>query len=110
MRETVRNFDSGLAVTNLRTMSQVVEVSLAPRRFNTLLLGFFALAALALAAVGIYAVLAYSVTQPTHEIGIRMAVGARGSNVLGMVLGDSLKLAMVGIAIGTAGSPALEDP
>jgi putative ABC transport system permease protein len=88
-------------------MQQVVNTSTAPRRFNTWLMGLLAGIALLIAAVGIYGVMAYSVTMRTQEIGIRMALGAARTNVLQIVLRQSLLIAGAGIAIGLAASFAL---
>jgi putative ABC transport system permease protein len=103
----VRNQDPNLAVADVQTLDQVLEKSVAQRRLTMLLLTIFACAALVLAAVGIYGVIAYSVTQRTQEIGIRMALGAQRTDVLGMVMRQSAALALTGIAIGAAGAFAL---
>ena len=99
----VREQDAALAVADIQTLDEVVAESVAERRLTMTLLGIFALVALALAAVGIYGVIAYSVSQRTQEIGIRMALGARGAHVLRMVVGQAMMLALTGIAIGAAG-------
>jgi putative ABC transport system permease protein len=96
----VRAMDPQLAVADIRTMEQVVSDSVAERRVTMLMLGIFAGAALLLAAVGIYGVIAYSVTERTQEIGIRMALGAPRGNVLRMVVGQAMLLAGIGILIG----------
>ena len=98
----VRNLDPLLAVSDLRTMEQVIDDSVAERRLTMLMLAVFAGAALVLAAVGIYGVIAYSVTQRTQEIGIRMALGARQRDVLWMVVGNAMGLTAIGIAIGAS--------
>src|SRR6185437_6437041 len=78
----------------------------APRRFNMILVAFFAGAALLLAAVGLYGVMSYSVSQRTHEIGVRMTLGARRADVLRMVLRSGIMLVLVGVAIGIVGALA----
>ena len=103
----IRDQDPNLAVADVQTLDEVVEKSVAQRRLTMLLLTIFACAALVLAAVGIYGVIAYSVTQRTQEIGIRMALGAQRTDVLGMVMRQSAALAFTGIAIGAVGAFAL---
>jgi len=85
---------------NAQSMQDVIGDSLAARRFTRLLLGVFAGLALVLAAVGIYGVVSYAVSQSTHEIGLRMALGADRRSVLAMVLGSAIRMALVGIATG----------
>jgi putative ABC transport system permease protein len=94
-------------VSNVDTMEDVVRDSTGPRRFPMLLLSGFALLALVLAAVGIAGVVSYSVTQRTHEFGLRMALGARTIDVLSLVVGRSMKWALAGMGIGIAGSVGL---
>ena len=91
----------------MRPLAEVVDESVAERRFSMLLLALFALVALFLAAVGLYGVVSYTVGQRTQEIGLRMAIGAAPSQVLRMVVGGGMKLAIIGVAVGIAASLAL---
>jgi putative ABC transport system permease protein len=99
-KQAVWNVDSQLPVMRIQPMSEVMATSIAGQRFNMLLLGIFAAVGLALAAVGIYGVISYSVTQRTHEIGIRMALGAQPGQIFKLVVGQGLRLALIGTAIG----------
>ena len=100
IRSEVRGIDGSLAVFRARTMDEVIADSMEDTSVQTLLLGVFATLAMILAAVGIYGVMAYVVTQQTHEIGIRMALGAQRRDVLGMVLWQGGKLTALGVGIG----------
>ncbi|HVG18825.1 MAG TPA: FtsX-like permease family protein, partial [Blastocatellia bacterium] len=107
VRQEIASVDKDIAVANVKTMERILDESVASRRLNMLLLSIFAAVALILAAVGIYGVLSYSIAQRTHEIGIRMALGAKAADVLKLVVGDGLKLVLIGVGIGLAGALAL---
>jgi putative ABC transport system permease protein len=107
VRAAVREIDLSLPIFGMKAMSDTVADSLVRPRFLSLLLGVFSVIALALAAVGIYGVMAYSVSRRTQEIGVRVALGARSSDVLKMVLGQGTKMAAIGVGIGLAGAFAL---
>jgi len=107
VKERLWAIDNQLPVTQVFTMNAIVASSLDHQRFNLTLLGIFAAVALALAVVGIYGVMSYSITQRTNEIGIRVALGAQHSNILWLILGQGLRLALVGGALGIVASFAL---
>jgi putative ABC transport system permease protein len=107
VRASVQLIDPSLPVSELRTMTGIVDASLTARRFNTWLLAAFAVLALLLAMLGIYGVIAFSVVQRTEETGIRMALGARTAQVAELFLREGLLLVAAGIGIGAAGSMAL---
>ena len=100
LRQRVHELDPELAMANVRTMDQWISNSAAQPRLNSMLLGVFALLALLIAGIGIYGVLAYSVSQRTREIGLRMAIGAQPGNVVLLVVGQGLKMALMGIGVG----------
>jgi predicted permease len=107
VRHAVAEFDSREVIYNVRTMDEVVSSSFAARRLSMLLLSVFAALALVLACVGIYGVISYLVSQRTHEIGLRMALGAERGDVLRLVLGHGARMALVGVAIGVGAALGL---
>jgi putative ABC transport system permease protein len=100
VRAELRTMDPTLPIYDVRTEEELIEKDVAPRRFALTLVGLFAGLALLVASIGIYGVISYSVTESTKELGIRMALGALKSDVLKMVLGNGLKLVLMGIAVG----------
>ncbi|MGB9418290.1 MAG: FtsX-like permease family protein, partial [Acidobacteriaceae bacterium] len=107
IRRTSRQMSSQQVIYGDQTMESIIADSIAQRRFAMILLGAFAVMALVLASVGIYGVIAYVVGQRTQEIGIRIALGAQCKDVLGLVLWQGTRLALLGVAIGIAGAFAL---
>ena len=106
-RQQVKAIDPDQPIYGVRTMDEIRAESVAPERLNLTLLSLFAGIALVLAIVGIYGVMSYSVTQRTHEIGIRMAIGAQPRDVFRMVIGQGMMLALIGVAFGLIGAFAL---
>ncbi len=104
LREEIHNLDKDLALTQYRSMESLLSNSVAEPRFRSVLLGAFAMLALLVAAVGIYGVLAFGVAARTQEFGIRMALGAQPGDVLGLVLGEGMKVTAAGILAGFAGA------
>ena len=107
VKSRVWRVDGQIPIPDARTMVEVMGASVEARRFNMLLLGVFAAVAMLLAAVGIYGVMSYAVTQRTREIGLRIALGARPRDVIGMVMGRGMLLTSIGAAVGVALSLAL---
>jgi putative ABC transport system permease protein len=106
-RHEVARVDRDQPISDVRTMDERIGRSLSSRRFSMVLLALFAGLALTLAAVGIYGVVAYAVTERTHEIGVRVALGAQRRDVMAMVVGQGMTMTIVGTAIGVAVSAAL---
>jgi len=106
VRETVRSLNQDVTLGNPRTLEQALDQSLSAQRFSTTLLTLFAALALILASVGVYGVVTYLVVQRTHEIGIRMALGAGRREIMSLVLGQGVRLALIGIGVGLVGALA----
>jgi predicted permease len=104
VRRAIASVDPDQPITDVKTMEDYLAVAFSQRRLNMSLLAFFAVVAALLAAIGIYGVMGYAVTQRSHEIGIRMALGAEPADVLRMIVGDGMKLALLGLAIGITAS------
>jgi putative ABC transport system permease protein len=107
VRSAVESIDGNQPISKLTTIDELIAQAVAPRRFKMLLLGLFAFLALVLAAVGIYGVMSYSVEQRTHEIGVRTALGATRTDILGLIVGQGFRLTVFGILAGIAGALAL---
>jgi putative ABC transport system permease protein len=102
--DRLHRLDPALAISNVRTMQTEVKQSIAPQRFNATLVGIYAGLALILALIGIYGVLAYMVMQQTHEMGIRMALGAQRHQIVALVVIGGMRLVLAGAAIGLVGA------
>jgi putative ABC transport system permease protein len=107
MRNEVWALDKDQSVYDIKTMRQILSEMLSQRRFNMLLLGIFAAVALTLAAMGIYGVMSYAVAERTHEIGLRMALGAQASDVLNLIVRQGMLLVTTGLLVGLMASFAL---
>ena len=107
VRDAVRNLNAENVVYDAKPMEEIVSESLAGQRFSMILLSVFAVIALLLSSIGIYGVLSYVVAQRTREIGIRIALGAQRSTVLRLMLGEGMRMAVVGVAVGIALALAL---
>ncbi len=103
-RTQIHSVDPGIPVNNIRTMNEVFSSSIAQQRFAMLLVGVFGVLALVLATIGIYGVVSYSVTQRTHEIGVRMALGAQRTDVLRLILQHGMLVSLLGVFVGVAAS------
>jgi putative ABC transport system permease protein len=102
LRAAVQAVDASLPLFRIMTVDQVMDESMAPRRVYTTLVALFAFLAATLATVGLYGVVAYSVSQRTHEIGVRMALGASSRSILALFVGDGLRMTLLGLALGMA--------
>jgi putative ABC transport system permease protein len=107
LRVMLQRLDPSLPISNAQQLGDVVSESIKPQRFSMTVVGLFAIVALTLAAIGVYGVLANVVSQETHEIGVRMALGAQAGDVMWSVLRRALTLMAVGVTIGTGGALAL---
>lgn len=107
VKREIWSLDRHLPLNRIQSLDELLRISLAERRFNMFLLGIFAALATILSAVGIYGVMSYGISQRTHEIGIRVAIGAGPSDVLGMVMKEGAQLAAIGLGVGLIGTLAL---
>ena len=107
VRRVLAGLDTQLAVADVQTMTDVINKSFEPRRFNLFLLGAFAMVAMLLGGIGIYGVISHSVAQRTHEIGLRIALGATQYDVLRLVVAHGVRLAFVGVGVGLVGALVL---
>jgi ABC-type antimicrobial peptide transport system permease subunit len=107
VRAVLASTDADLPTGDFQPLEQLVDRAVSPRRFITILLGGFSVLALILASLGIYGVISYSVSQRTNEIGIRIALGAQATAVLKLILGQGVRLTLIGLALGIGASLAL---
>jgi ABC-type antimicrobial peptide transport system permease subunit len=107
LRNAVQAVDRNQSVAEIQTLDEVIATSSAPQWFRMLVLGLFALLALVLAAVGVFGVMAYSVSQRTHEMGVRVALGARPRDILLLAVGQGMVVAAIGLGVGIVGSAGL---
>jgi ABC-type antimicrobial peptide transport system permease subunit len=107
VRAALRQVDANLPLNQFQTLQQIVDQAVSPRKFITLLLAGFSFLALLMASVGIYAVIAYSAGQRTHEIGIRLALGASARDILFLIIGQGMFSPLLGLAVGVSGMLAL---
>lgn len=106
VRQVIREVNPDQPISEITTMQQVVSETIAQPRFFTLLLAMFGALAVILAALGVYGVISYAATQRTHEVGIRMAVGARAADVLGLIIAQGMALALTGLIVGLVAASA----
>ncbi len=107
VRQAIHQIDSNLPITNVTTLAAQVSNTMGTQRLISALTGFFGIVGLALACVGLYGIMAYNVARRTHELGVRMALGAQKGEILKMMMGHGLRLTLIGLAIGAAGALAL---